>query len=530
MKKTLLTSVILILICLTISGCQIHQANVSARNTEEQILNLYGIDPYTLDPAISGEATSHGYIMQIFSGLVRLDEDLEPVPDIAKRWEISSNGQRYTFYLRDDVQFHDGTFVTAHDFKYSWERTCNPNTGSTTASTYLGDIVGIDKVLAGETNEIDGVKVINEYVLQVDIDAPKVYFLSKLSYPTAFVVDKDNVESDINWWREPNGTGPFKFKEWVTNSRFVLERNDGYYREPAIIDRVVFHLWAGAPMDLYERDQIDVASVHPVYIDRVTDPDGSFLQELAIFPELSFSYIGFNHAEPPFDDLNVRRAFSQAVNKDKIIRLVTHGTQQRADGILPPGMPGFNEDLDVPGYNMELAQEFLAESYYGDSSDLPPIIITTVGWGGLITQELEAIIYEWQTSLGVDVNVRQLEPERFLYYLKQERDEMFFMGWIADYPHPQDFLEILFHSLAEQNYGEYENHEVDTLLELASVQSSREQSMELYQTVEQILVDDIACIPLSFGQNYVLIKPYVKGFTLNALGIPMLDRVTIASH
>jgi oligopeptide transport system substrate-binding protein len=530
MKKIVLASVILVLACLIISGCKAHQANVSARNTEEQTLDLYGVDPYTLDPAISGEATSHVYIMQIFSGLVRLDESLEPVPDIAERWEVSDDGQRFTFYLRGNVRFHDGTPVTAHDFKYSWERACNPVTGSATAVTYLGDIVGVDKVVTGDASEIDGIKVIDDYILQVDINAPKVYFLSKLSYPTAFVVDEDNVKVGSDWWRKPNGTGPFEFKEWVNNSRFVLERNDDYYREPATIDEVIFHLWAGVPMDLYEKDQIDVASVHPVYIDRVTDPDGSYYHELAVFPELSFSYIGFNHAEPPFNDLNLRCAFSQVLNKDKIIRLVTHGTQQRADGILPPGMPGFNENLNVMSYDVELAREYLSQSSYGDSSYSPPIVITTVGWGGLIAQELEAIIYEWQTNLGVDVTVRQLEPERFLYHLKEERDEMFFMGWIADYPHPQDFLEVLFHSLAEQNYGDYGNHEVDILLELAAVQSDKELSMELYQTVEQMLVDDVACIPLSFGQNYVLIKPYVNGFALNALGVPMLDRVTIVPH
>ncbi len=530
MKKIVLTSVILVLACLIISGCKIQQANVSARNTVEQTLDLYGIDPYTLDPAISGEATSHIYIMQIFSGLVRLDESLEPVPDIAERWEVSNDGQRFTFYLRGNVRFHDGTPVTAHDFKYSWERACNPSTDSATASTYLGDIVGVDKVVAGDASEIDGIKVIDDYILQVDIDAPKVYFLSKLSYPTAFVVDEDNIRASPNWWREPNGTGPFKFKEWVINSRFILERNDDYYHEPATIDEVIFHLWAGVPMDLYEKDQIDVANVHPVYIDRVTDPDGSFYHELAIFPELSFSYIGFNYTEPPFNDLNLRRAFSQALNKDKIVGLVTHGTQQRADGILPPGMPGFNENLNVMSYDVELARQYLSQSYYGDSSNLPPIVVTTVGWGGLIAQELEAIVYEWHTNLGVDVAVRQLEPERFLYHLKEERDEMFFMGWIADYPHPQDFLEVLFHSLAEQNYGGYGNQEVDILLDLAAVQSDKELSMEFYQTVEQMLVDDVACIPLSFGQNYVLIKPYIKGFALNALGIPMLDKITIAPH
>ncbi|GAH70157.1 unnamed protein product, partial [marine sediment metagenome] len=125
---------------------------------EGEVLSLYGIDPYTLDPAVSGEMTSHEYIMQLFSGLIGLDDNLESVPDIAQSWKISHDGKTYTFYLRDDVRFHNGREVKAEDVKYSWERACDPETGSQTAATYLGDIVGVREVLAGETKEISGVR------------------------------------------------------------------------------------------------------------------------------------------------------------------------------------------------------------------------------------------------------------------------------------------------------------------------------------------------------------------------------------
>ena len=129
----------LLLSSLLASGCQFAQQIPTQGGT----LNLYGIDPNTLDPAVSGEMTSHEYIMQLFSGLVRLDDNLEPVPDIAERWEISQDGRTYTFYLRTDVKFHNGREVKAQDFKYSWERACNPATRSLTAATYLGDIIGV---------------------------------------------------------------------------------------------------------------------------------------------------------------------------------------------------------------------------------------------------------------------------------------------------------------------------------------------------------------------------------------------------
>lgn len=530
MKKILYIFISIALLCsLLIVGCQ--SGEEGATNSDEgRLLSLYGIDPLTLDPAVSGEMTSHEYIMQLFSGLVRLDDNLEPAPDIAREWQVSNDGRTYTFYLRDDVRFHTGRKVKAGDFKYSWERTCDPDTGSLTAATYLGDIVGVGKVLAGETKDISGVKVIDDYTLEVTIDAPKSYFLSKLTYPTAFVVDKTNVESGREWWRAPNGTGPFKLKQWDKNSLFVLERNELYYGELAKVEFVAFHLWGGVPMNMYETGKIDVTDVSISYIDKVMDESGPFYDELEVVPELSFGFIGFNCAQPPFDDVNIRRAFCRAVDKDKLVSLVFRGMERQADGILPPGMPGYNKDLSGLSYDVDRAKELITASSYGGVSGLPPITITTGGYGGLISPELEAVVHQWRENLGVKVRVRQLEPQRFLYHLKQERDELFYMGWIADYPHPQDFLDILFHSGTENNYGSFSNSSVDALLEKAGVEQDSKLSLTLYQQAEQKLVDDAACLPLWFGQNYILVKPYVTGYSLNPLGFPELNRVSVRAH
>ncbi|MFH1638815.1 MAG: ABC transporter substrate-binding protein, partial [Chloroflexota bacterium] len=123
-----------------LAGCQLVPVASST------VLNLPGADPITLDPALSGEGTSHQYITQLFSGLVRLDDEMTPAPDIAREWRVSSDGCTYTFTIRQDVKFHNGSRVTAQDFKYSWERACQPETGSRTAITYLGDIVGAKDV------------------------------------------------------------------------------------------------------------------------------------------------------------------------------------------------------------------------------------------------------------------------------------------------------------------------------------------------------------------------------------------------
>ena len=491
------------------------------------VLNLWDTGPLTLDPAISADMSSHTYIMQIFSGLVRLDQELNIVPDIAESWEESLDGKTYTFHLRQGVKFHNGRDVKAADFKYSWERACHPDTDSGTAATYLGDIVGAKDMLAGKTGEISGVEVIDDYTLQVTIDAPRAYFLDKLAYPTAFVVDMVNVESGQNWWREPDGTGPFKLREWTPSQRLILERSQIYYGEPAKLEQIIFHFLAGAPMALYETGQIDVTLVSTSYIDQASDETNPLHQGLAVTPELSLYYIGFNTAQPPFDDVNVRRAFCLAVNKERIAEVILRDMVGVADGILPPGMPGYNETLKGLDYDVEKAKELIADSKYGDVSNLPPITLTFEGYGNYIPRYLGAIIQEWQQNLGVEISVRQLEPENFLYNLKQEKDEMFMLGWIADYPDPHTFLDILFYTGSENNIFEYSNLDLDALLDQAAIEQDRAVRLAMYQQAEQLVVDDAPCFPLFHGTNYILVKPYVKDYELSPLGVPDLSRVHI---
>jgi oligopeptide transport system substrate-binding protein len=493
-------------------------------------LKLYGTDPTTLDPAISADANSHQYIAQIYSGLVRLDEKLDTVADIAERWDVSPDRLTYTFYLRENVMFQDGRKVTAADFKYSWERACSPVTGSGVAGTYLGDVVGARDVIEGRAAEISGVRVVDDRTLEVTIDAPKVYFLSKLTYPTAFVVDRNNVAEGGEWWRQPNGTGPFKLTEWQDYSLLVLERNERYYGEMPKLASVEYHLWSGVPMNLYETGEIDVAGVSVYYIDRVTDSAGPFYDELQITPELSFGWIGFNTTRPPFDDLNVRKAFTMALDKGKIISLIFRDLVQRADGILPPGIPGYNEDLVGLAYDVEEAKALIRQSKYGDVSGLPPITLTTSGYGGLVSPVLEAAVTQWRDNLGVEVTLHVLEPDWFVYHIKEEKDEMFDMGWIADYPHPEDFLDVLFHTGAENNFAGYSNPTIDALMEQAGIEADEALSQELYRQAEQMLVDDAAILPLWFGENYILVKPYVRGYEVNPLGFAWLNKVSVLPH
>jgi oligopeptide transport system substrate-binding protein len=530
MKKKLLNIVIYTLVSLLILlvplnlGCN---PGTNGGSNSSDTLNLTELEPITLDPAISGESTSHLYISQIFSGLVRLDENLEVKPDIAEKWTMSQDGKTYIFKLRKNVTFHNGKEVTAQDFKYSWERACNPSTGSDTASIYLNDIVGADDVLSGRATDLKGVEALDKYTLKVTIDEPRAYFLSKLTYQTAFVVDKENVESNIEWWKKPNGTGPFILEKWVPGDTITLVANNNYYGDPVKLKQINFHILAGYYTDLYETGSIDVAPISEASIDKAADPEGPFHQDLYLFPQSSLTYLMFNSSKAPFDDVNIRKAFCYAVDKDKIINVILRNMVTNANGIIPPGIPGYSSDLVSTGYNVEKAKELIASSKYGNVANLPPIVITAAGYGGGLYREMGAIIQDWQDNLGVQVTVRQLEPEIFNYDLNKEVDNIYIYGWVADYPDPQDFLDTLFHTGSTNNIGNYSNKEVDNLLDQAGKETDEDKRLSLYREAEQIILADAPCLPLWFDINYLLIKPYVKDYKLDALGMPSLTKAYI---
>lgn len=490
-------------------------------------------DPPTLDPHLTGDTTSAGVVVEIFSGLVAINTDLELVPDIAESWTLDDTGTVYTFTLRDGVTFHNGDKVTAHDFKWSIERAASPALASHLADTYLNDIIGANDYIEGNADSIEGVTVIDDRTLQIAIDAPKAYFLAKLSYPTAYVLHQETVENGgRNWWvSSAVGTGPFKLKEYRIGERIVLERFDAYYREPRPdVDAINMNLAGGQRMAMYENDEIDVTGVGLFDLERVLDPDEPLNRELVVAPPgFTVSYIGMNTSQPPFDDVHFRRALNHAVDKDLIADEVLAELVKPAYSILPPGFPGYTDDIQGLVYNPDLAREYLAQSQYADPETRPRIIITVPGTGGTIGLDLEVIIEMWKQELGVEVEIQQVEWATYLEDLDDRKFQAYAgLGWSADYPDPQDFLDILFHTESGMNHGSYSNKDVDALLEEARTIQDVVRRVELYNQAEQLIVDDAAWVPTWFtGEQYALVKPYLKGYRLTPMTVPRLQEIRI---
>jgi ABC-type transport system substrate-binding protein len=492
-----------------------------------QVLVVAGGDPPTLDPHLSGDATSAEYIVEIFSGLVNFDRDLNLIPDLAERWEISEDGRVYTFYLRENARFHDGKPVRAQDFKWSFERACDPKTGSFTADTYLGDVIGCRDKLRGETDEVDGIQVIDDTTIEITIDRPRSYFLSKLTFPVSYVLDRENVErGGATWTDDPNGTGPFELDEMRHGERVVLVRNEDYYREPKPqLERVEFTLMGGSAMVMYEQGDLDVTAVSLNDIDRVSDPTNPLSEDLHKVDSMGVFYVGLNASEPPFDDVKVRQAFNHALDRERIVNVVYKKTRPVAWGIVPPSMPHYeNPDLKPLEYDPEQALELIADSKYGDVTEFPDITFNVLGAGGSVGRIVEAIVASYEENLGVQIEVQQTDWATFLSDLNRpdNPNQMWGgeVGWIADYPDPHNFLDVLFRCDSFQNHTHYCNPDVDELLDQAAAEDDPAAREKLYRQVEQIVIDEAPWVPQFFEVEYWLVKPYVQNAFLPPMVMP----------
>ena len=482
-------------------------------------LFLLGGEILTLDPALFW-GSAGGIPGSIFSGLVALDRDLEVFPDLAESWTVNADGTVYTFQLREGLRFHDGRAVTAQDVKYSWERAADPETESPTARTYLGDIVGVKEKLDGKAREISGVQVIDNLSLRVTIDGPKPYFLGKLAYPTSYIVDQANVRSGKTWTERANGTGPFKLKEWVEDEILILERNDLYYRGVAKLAHVVYQLFAGDPMMLYEQGKIDVTGVGLSDIERVLDPANLLNRELIVTPLLCTSYPAVNVTMPPFDDAKVRQAFALALDVDRWIEVTVKGVLDRAAGILPPGLLGYNEDLKPVPFDPDMAKQLIADSKYGSVDNLPQVTGFDLN---------DAFLSMWLNNLGVEVQNIEIEELQEYFDLRgQKRIPVEDTNWCADYPDPQNFLQVLFQTDSKGNHLAYSNPEVDAALKLAAVERDEAARVAMYQDIEGTILNDWVAVPLAHFKSYTLVKAYVQGYFVARMGIHILKDVSIS--
>ncbi len=368
-----------------------------------------------------------------------------------------------------------------------------------------------------------GFEVPDDYTFIIRLKQPFAPFLAVLTMVNAAVVDKDTIEKYGEDWsnEHPVGTGPFKLKEWKHDVRIVLEANKDYWRGRPYVDEVLIRIIKDEVTSFTEFEVGNV-DIHP----GVPDSKYKYVKKHPVLskcyqekPSLSVFYIGFNCKKYPLNIKKLRQALAYAVDKEKIVEKVREGRAVVARGIIPPGLPGANPDVQNYPYNPDLAKKLLAEAGFPGGVGLPVIDL----WYN--TSERNARIAEvvqyYFKKIGVKVRLNNVDWGTYLKKLDSGECQMFRLGWIADYPDAENFLYILFHSKnagANGNHTFYSNSEVDKILDEARREVDFNKRVKLYQKAEKMIMDDAPWIPMFHNKDIILYQPYVKGVELTPMG------------
>ncbi len=493
----------------------------------EMTLNLLGSEPELneMDPAVTVGSMAD-YVGLLYAGLVRLSPQLKVEPALAESWTTSPDQQVYTFTLRPNLKFASGGRLTAQDVAASWERACDPATSSSTAATYLGDILGCQDKLDGRAKTVRGLQVIDERTLQVSIAGARPYFLAKLTYPTAAVLNLKTIQPKRELWVfKPDSSGPYVIRERHPYQLLVFERNPNYYNPPAI-PYVVYQLDAwDAALGLFEDSAVDLVGIGASDWEQAANPSQPVSKYFQTTTSLCTTLLRLDTSRPPFDDPQVRQAFSLAIDQASYIDRLSGGTTLiPAASILPPAMPGALDSRQASPFDPQAARALLESSKLGKNQ--PTITLATGGSANNAPKFISLLVNMWQTNLGVKVQVEYLDPANYTQLARASRANLLVQSWCADYPDPENFLDVLFHSGSGFNIGRTQHTGLDTLLEKARVEPDPGKRLGLYQQAETQLLENYEAIPLSHSVWGVLVKPRVKGFTLaplHSLIIPYLS-------
>ncbi len=486
--------------------------------------------PTSFDPGNVRDGDTLDLLQQVYEGLVGWDENNEPVGLLAEGWAISDEGKTWTFTLKQGVKFHNGREVVAEDVKWSLERACNSGVKSATITAYLSDIVGMEERKAGEADNIAGVTVIDDYTIEFKLKQPTPYFLGKLTYLVSAVLPKESVPEDgvITQVEQMVGTGPYKVKEYHIDSLVVLERNEDYHGEVPqikVLERPIIGD-AAARLSEYKLGNLDFVMLERQDIDGL---DEDLQKELKYFPRPAIWYVGMNqqHFEP-FKDKRVRQAFAMVINKELIVNDRMGGVNQIANSIVPPGVPGHQENADgaLP-YDPNRARELLAEAGYPGGEGIPPITMNFREGRTDVRIVGEAVASMLEQELGVEISIQMMEWNAYLE--KENRGELnfFHMRWAADFLDPQNFLSHMLASFGPENKLGYINPEFDSLCRQADSIMEMEDRIPLYQQAENIVLDDAVWVPIYFQRDVELHRPELQGMRSSLFGHLPHTQVTV---
>ncbi len=500
-------------------------ATSTPRLAAKQVLTFPNVgidDSNPPDPALVSDQNTSLVFSMIYSGLVTSDVNLNVIPDQAT-WDISADNKIFTFHLKPDIAFSDGTPVTAQTYVYTLTRALLPEVQSSQAELYEGVIAGADQVMAGKTKTLQGVKAIDNLTLRITLTQPTPYFLQMLTNAVFFPLNKEiiDVYGQADWANHVAGngvgTGPFMVQEWDRSVKMIFVPNPHYYGNKARLAKVnmIFTNDATTALTTYRAGQYD-------FVWNIATTDQVAAKGLPGFvrsPQLETDALFFDNSKPPFDQAAVRQAFAYATDKVTLAHAVFLDSVIPAPTIMPPGMPGYlqNDVATTLPYDKNMAKSLL-ESVYPDLTTVPPITFSYAS-SQVSPQEASALQRMWQDALGIPVTLRSVETTAYNDELNKHLVQFGFIPWSADFPDPYDCLTLNLFSTAASNYGGWNNPVFDQEVTQADLASSNGMRMLLYSQAEQTAIQDVGWLPLDHQTLAAIIPSWVQGVSVNAIGL-----------
>jgi oligopeptide transport system substrate-binding protein len=511
----------LVLIAFIVSGCS--KGGFSKRGAAGKVgVFRYAINatPKTFDPGKVQDVDTTDLILNVFEGLVAYGEKNTIEPKIAESYSSTDGGKTWIFKLRHGVNFHNGREVTAEDFSWTLDRNCAKDLGSPTAEGYLSDIVGVKDRISGKSEHIDGVTVVDPFTLKIELDQPRPYFIGKMTYPCAFVLCKEAVGSgQIDKASQMIGAGPFKLETYMPEQQVNIVAFKDYYAGVPTVEKIERPVVKDAATRLvkFKAGDLDQLSLERKDIEGV-QADPELKAELQYQMRPAVYYIGLNLIGcPSLRDAHVRRALAMAIDRTRLDRDLLGGMPE-AHGLLTPGVIGFRENYKGLPYNPAGARAELAEAGFPDGKGFPPIELAYRADAGDAQVVCEAVQESLKQNLSIAVNVRTMEWNAYLAARNDNKLQLYFLSWYADYLDPQNLLSFLLTTDSKLNHDGYSNAQFDALCKEADSIFDEKKRIALYNRAEDIAVLDGARIPLYFQRDAILTNPRITGVRSNIFG------------
>jgi oligopeptide transport system substrate-binding protein len=481
-------------------------------------------DPESLDPHKTSTTYEADLLRDLFTGLMAQDVDANVIPGAAESYTMSADGKTYTFKLRANGKWSDGSPVTAQDFVFSWQRVVNADTASEYAYM-LAPVVNAEDITAKKMKPEElGVKAIDNLTFEVKLRAPTPYFLEMLTHQATYAVSKANVEANPKDFTKPGkmvSNGAYILAEFVPNDHIKLVKNAQFFDAANVkIDAVNYipNEDRGAAMKRFEAGELDMYGDLPT--EQLADLRTKFGDQIKIGPYLGTYYYAFKTTKKPWDDVKLRHAISMAIDRDYLAEKVWGNSMIPAYSFVPPGVAGYEgPKLEYSGMSQldreDAAKKVLTEMGYSPEKPLK----MEIHYNTSENHKNVAIAIQSQLKpLGIEVSLLNTDTKTHYGLLEQHGDfDIARAAWIADYKDPENFL-ALCKSGTGNNYSEYTNKDYDSLLAKAAAEADAKARMKDLADAEAIgVARDLCVVPLLYYSSHNIVSSKVKGWNMNVM-------------